>query len=174
MNPRYAEAYFNRGTAYGKKAEPHRAIVDFTKAINLKPEFIAEAYYNRGLTYHKKCEFDKAFEDYNETIDLNPDFVAEVYYNRARVWLHRRKWEECALDLTAATDRKMDIATAFCDDYKSIFTLRAEIWCEITGKHRCPADAAAGVNDTLAMKKEITAMKTQYPFLRNEAKRTQI
>ena len=37
INPRDAEAYFNRGTAYGNKAQYDKAISDFSKTIDINP-----------------------------------------------------------------------------------------------------------------------------------------
>ena len=45
-----AEAYYNRGIAYGDKGEYDKAIEDYSKAIELNPEY-AEAYNNRGNAY---------------------------------------------------------------------------------------------------------------------------
>ncbi|MXY27687.1 tetratricopeptide repeat protein [Candidatus Poribacteria bacterium] len=49
LNPNFAEAYYNRGTAKTSVAQYEAAIADFDEAIRLKPKFVA-AYYNRGLT----------------------------------------------------------------------------------------------------------------------------
>ena len=53
LNPKYAEAYRNRGLAWAKKGEHDRAIADFTRAVELNPKD-AEAYRNRGLAWAKK------------------------------------------------------------------------------------------------------------------------
>ncbi|MBU4462359.1 MAG: tetratricopeptide repeat protein [Proteobacteria bacterium] len=47
LDSNYAEAYNNRGIAWGKKGNYDRAISDYNKALELNPED-AEAYYNRG------------------------------------------------------------------------------------------------------------------------------
>ena len=45
-----AEAYYNRGNAYYNRQEFAQGIEDYSKTIDLQPEF-AEAYYNRGETW---------------------------------------------------------------------------------------------------------------------------
>ena len=62
------------------KGEYDRAIVDFNKAIQLKPDFDA-AYNNRGLAYHDKDDYDRAIVDFNTAIKLKPNFAAP-YSNR--------------------------------------------------------------------------------------------
>ena len=38
LNPKYAEAYYNRGFAYGKKGDHDKAITDYTAAIRINPK----------------------------------------------------------------------------------------------------------------------------------------
>ena len=45
MNPRYYQAYYNRGIVYGNKGQYDQAISDYNKAIEINPRF-AQAYYN--------------------------------------------------------------------------------------------------------------------------------
>ena len=47
LNPRNADAFNNRGVAYGQNSERDRAIEDYNMAIKLKPDY-ARAYSNRG------------------------------------------------------------------------------------------------------------------------------
>ena len=52
------------GCAYHNKSEVDRAIGDYTKAINLKPNY-ANAYNNRGVAYYGKGDYEKAIADFN-------------------------------------------------------------------------------------------------------------
>ncbi|MFM7461536.1 MAG: tetratricopeptide repeat protein, partial [Burkholderiales bacterium] len=47
LNPQYAVAYNNRGTAKADLGDKTGAIQDYTKAIEINPQY-AKAYYNRG------------------------------------------------------------------------------------------------------------------------------
>jgi Flp pilus assembly protein TadD len=58
-----AEEYFEQGIANAKKGEYDRAIENYNKAIELKPDD-AEAYYNRGIAYKNKGEYDRTIENY--------------------------------------------------------------------------------------------------------------
>ena len=47
LDPKYANAYFNRGIAYSSLKKYPEALADYTKAIELDPKYV-KAYYNRG------------------------------------------------------------------------------------------------------------------------------
>ena len=53
LDPKYANAYSNRGVAYSDKGDKDRAIADFTEAIRLDPKY-ADAYNNRGFAYREQ------------------------------------------------------------------------------------------------------------------------
>jgi len=82
LDPKFAEAYCNRGAAYGSKGEFDKAIADCTEAIQLDPGH-AKAYRNRALAYRNKRELDKAVADYTEALRLEPSF-ARAYYETRR------------------------------------------------------------------------------------------
>ena len=78
--------------AYYKKGELDKAIANYTKAIELQPDY-AEAYYNRGLAYRNKATFDKAIADYDKAIALKPDF-AEAYNNRGSAYANKGAFDK--------------------------------------------------------------------------------
>ena len=118
LNPQMAEAYYNRGLAYGEKEEFEPAIDDLNKAIELNPEF-AEAYFCRGFVYFLKGEVERAIKDYNKAIELDPE-SAEAYLGRGIYWLHLQKWQEARSDLTVAKNKGADIIKEFCDTFKNV------------------------------------------------------
>jgi len=71
LNPKYEEAYNNRGGAYPHLGEYRQAIRDFNKAIELKPDN-AGAFYNRGLAYAYLGDNQQAISDYDRAIGLLP------------------------------------------------------------------------------------------------------
>jgi tetratricopeptide (TPR) repeat protein len=72
--------FYNRGNAYFRKGQLHRAIADYDQAIRLNPNY-AEAFNYRATTYHTMGQTDRAIEDLDQAIRLNPNFAA-AFYNR--------------------------------------------------------------------------------------------
>ena len=84
LNPRFAGAYYNRGTVWRAKGENDRALADYNEAIRLDPRN-ANAYNSRGVVWGEKGDTDRAIADHNEAVRLGPK-VAEVYSSRGIVW----------------------------------------------------------------------------------------
>ena len=96
--------------AYAKKGNYDFAIKDYTKAIELKPEFTI--YYNRGNTYYEKGDYDRAIEDYTKAIELNPIF-ANVYINRGNVYSDIGDYDRAIKDHTKAIELNPNSANAY-------------------------------------------------------------
>ena len=75
-----AEEYFNRGNAKSDLEDYDGAISDYTKVIELIPDY-ADAYYNRGFAKASLDDNIGAISDFTKVIELNPD-DADAYYNR--------------------------------------------------------------------------------------------
>jgi tetratricopeptide (TPR) repeat protein len=87
LDPKYVNAYCNRGAAYGNKREYDNAIADYNEAIDLDPNE-ANAYCNRGAVYGEKREWNKAIADLTEAIRLNPKYVG-AYFQRGCAYMGR-------------------------------------------------------------------------------------
>ena len=110
LDPKLAEAYYNRGLAYEKKGEQAKAEGDFAQAKKLgyktrekkgyppypgdydslfpnstqaiRPGVKCGGHYDRGGASLRKGDLDKAFADFAEAFRLNPK-RAEACYGRA-------------------------------------------------------------------------------------------
>jgi tetratricopeptide (TPR) repeat protein len=65
-----ADAYNNRGNAYGRKGDYDRAITDFNQAIRLTPND-TEAYFDRGIAYVMKEDYVRARADWEKVLQLD-------------------------------------------------------------------------------------------------------
>ena len=82
-NLKDAEKYWNSGNEYLLRDDYKGAIADFTKAIEINPEF-TQAYLNRGVAYAFLQDYQAAIADYTKAIEINPK-LAPAYDNRGVV-----------------------------------------------------------------------------------------
>ncbi|PEU75287.1 hypothetical protein CN394_27545 [Bacillus anthracis] len=85
---------------FSSKGNQEEAIRDYTKAIELKPDY-AQAHNNRGLVFESKGNQEEAIRDYTKAIELKPDY-ALAYYNRGIVFNSKGNQEEAIKDFTMA------------------------------------------------------------------------
>jgi tetratricopeptide (TPR) repeat protein len=97
-----AEAYFQRGLAYGEKAEYDHAIADFTRVIELDPKS-ADAYIGRGLAYGEKDDCDNAVADFTRAIELDPE-SADAYLFRGMAYEEKGDTEKAEADYAKAKE----------------------------------------------------------------------
>jgi tetratricopeptide (TPR) repeat protein len=107
-----AEAYLMRGDQYSSLKDYEHAIADYTRAIQLKPDY-AEAYNNRGLAeaLQSKAELTNAIADYSQAIDLRPDY-AYAYNNRGVAYMAGGHPNEAMQDFNQAIKLKPNFSQA--------------------------------------------------------------
>jgi len=76
--------YNKRGADYYHKDMYDEAMVEFQKAIMIKPDY-AEAHNNIGVIYRAKGIYENAIDEFQIAIRFKPKF-AIAYYNLARVY----------------------------------------------------------------------------------------
>ena len=79
-----AEEHFYQGIEYRRQGDNDSAKDEFTRAIELDPEYYF-AYYNRALVYYRIGELESSLADYNKAIELEPD---NPYWTFERGFLH--------------------------------------------------------------------------------------
>ena len=87
------------------KGDYDRAIADFDRAIQLKPDD-AVAYANRGWAYDDKGDYDRAIADFDRAIQLKPDY-ADAYAGRG--WAYAKgDYDRAIADYDRAIQLKPD------------------------------------------------------------------
>jgi tetratricopeptide (TPR) repeat protein len=114
LRPLVARLYFLRGNFHrhfgnmsGERPEYEWAANDFTRAIELDPDFVS-AHYNRGVLYWRElANYYRAIHDLTRVIELAPHRY-EAWLNRAIAHQQRGDLAEAIADLehylTIATD----------------------------------------------------------------------
>ncbi len=86
------------GNLSGERREYESAVNDFSRAIDLKPNFIS-AHFNRGVLYWLELEnFYRAIRDMSCVMDLAP-FRSEAWFNRAIAYQLRGDSPQAIADL---------------------------------------------------------------------------
>ena len=85
LNPRYTEAYTNRGIAWQEKGDLSGAIADLDRATELNLKY-APAYGDRGITRLVQGKDAEAQQDVARCFDLDPGMrtVFESLIEKAR------------------------------------------------------------------------------------------
>lgn len=97
-----AKKCVNRGVAFVQKKQFDEAVREFTKAINLEPNYRL-AYYNRGWVFYTKSEYERAIKDFNAALTLNPN-DSNSYYNRGLCYYSIREIDQAKQDFQMACD----------------------------------------------------------------------
>jgi hypothetical protein len=97
LDPRFAVAYMNRGFARHSGQDFENAILDYSRAIELAPSFLAFAYRDRGVSRTHSGDIDGAIADYDEAIELDPG-EGYFYFRRGLAWLEKLKFDAAVND----------------------------------------------------------------------------
>ena len=103
---------FYRGLSAADKGDLDKAIQNYDKAIELKPDFFG-AYNSRGIAYSRKGDFDTAIKDFTTAIELKPDF-AGAYNNRGIAYVKKRDFDKAIQNYDKAIELKPRLAEAYC------------------------------------------------------------
>jgi len=106
-----AQDFINSGNTYYDKGDYDRAIVDYTQAIKLDPNY-NDAYYNRGNAYFDKGDYNRAIVDYTQVIKLDPN-NDDAYYNRGNTYYNKRDYNRAIADYTQAININPNYAKAY-------------------------------------------------------------
>ena len=103
-----AKEYFDMGDSKYDLEDYIGAIKDYSKAIEINPNF-ADAYYNRG---NAKSTEKGAIADYSKAIGINPNY-ADAYHKRGIAKLDLEDYEGAIADLSKAIEFNPDDADAY-------------------------------------------------------------
>ncbi|MEM7342876.1 MAG: tetratricopeptide repeat protein [Chloroflexota bacterium] len=101
-----ARAFNNRGLAHISTRNYEQAIIDYTRAIILEPNY-PEAYINRSTAHLLMENYGQAVIDCNQAIELAPDFVA-TYVNRGIAHTGLRHYDQALDDYSKAIELDSD------------------------------------------------------------------
>jgi len=106
-----AQILLSRGDELMGRGEYNEAIAQYTKAIELRPDF-AEAYNNRGYAVYSKYDGSDPLADLNRAIELRPNF-AHAYNTRGCIYMARGQADLAIADFGRAIALQPDYSRAF-------------------------------------------------------------
>ncbi|MEM7368484.1 MAG: tetratricopeptide repeat protein [Bacteroidota bacterium] len=106
----YAIKYYNLGTQDYQNKKLDDALVKFTHAVTLHPEY-AEAWYQRGKIREDKQEQILAMNDYGEAIKVKSNY-SDAFFRRGSVRFARKDYIGAASDFGDAATHKPDYIDA--------------------------------------------------------------
>lgn len=154
-----SRAYNKRGLAYISTRNYEQAMVDFSKAIAIDPEY-AEAYNNRSTAHLLMDNFGQAVVDCTQALRFAPDFVA-AYVNRGIAYTGLREYEQALADYNKAIELAPQNVYAY---YNRANTY---LWMD---KYK---EAISDYNQTIALKPEFVAAYVNRGLVHGELKHFQ-
>ncbi|MFT5388281.1 MAG: tetratricopeptide (TPR) repeat protein, partial [Candidatus Omnitrophota bacterium] len=101
INPKYSQAYNNRGNAYGERGLYEAALADFNQALVY--EEYAYIYYHRAFTLNKMGRVNDAVIDYTKAIGRDPEYV-DAYNNRGNMYFRQEQFDLALKDYEKALE----------------------------------------------------------------------
>lgn len=84
------------------KGDFDRAIDDYARAVELKPDY-DDAYIKRGIAYGDKGEYDRETADHTKAIELRPE-EAEAYCGRGFAYGQKGDFDRARRDFKKAVE----------------------------------------------------------------------
>jgi tetratricopeptide (TPR) repeat protein len=101
-NKMRANAYANRGIAFGNKGQHDRAVQDFDEALRLDPQNAVMYNNNRGWAFTNKGDVDRGIRDFDEAIRRDPK-LAIGFNSRGSSYNIKGDYDRAIQDLDEAT-----------------------------------------------------------------------
>jgi tetratricopeptide (TPR) repeat protein len=115
QHPHRAEAYNYRGLYYNEEQKTEKALADFNKALDIKPNYVTVLNY-RGTFYFGDNQLEKALADYEKIIFLNPKDkkeLAKAYIGKASCMFKDQKYDAVITDCSKALELDSTYARAY-------------------------------------------------------------
>ncbi len=107
-----ARISFEAGMDYYKRSRHEDAIVQFTRAIEGRPDDY-KAYFYRGSVFLDQKEYDRSVQDFTKAIELKPDYEKSYLY-RGMAYDGKQVFDLSIKDYTKVISLKPKNEDAYC------------------------------------------------------------
>lgn len=90
-SPSSPNTHNNLGDVYGRRGDLNNAVLEFKKAITIKPDY-ADAYHNLGNTYRVMGKIEDAIMNYQSALKFNPR-LWQSYQNLAVIYFDQKQYK---------------------------------------------------------------------------------
>jgi lipoprotein NlpI len=97
LDPKYAQAYSDRGDTRFRNGNMQKALGDFEQALRFDPN-LARALSGRGYVHFTNGDFDRAIPDFNRALQIDPK-IEGAYFDRGIANLYAGQPSGLAADL---------------------------------------------------------------------------
>lgn len=111
VNSQNAKKYYHTGEEFVKAGNFKDAIVQFTSAIDMNPNY-KDAYFLRGTCFESINEYQKAADDFNRAIVFEPK-NEELYYHLGVDYYKLHQYPEALVKLHRATQLSHKFVMAY-------------------------------------------------------------
>lgn len=109
-----AFVYYGRGLFRGRQGDPNGALEDFTKALEINPNFAA-AYLDRAVSRNNLSDYAGAYMDVNKALETDPKSIplAKAYELRSHIGRMLGDYKDAIEDSTKALQIDSGLAKAY-------------------------------------------------------------
>jgi tetratricopeptide (TPR) repeat protein len=122
LQPYHAYAFCKRGFVCKKLNQMEDAVLDYTRALELKPDYI-DAYMARGFTYYEMERYPEALADFAKLKEIRPS-LPTVYMFSGLTYRLLGDFENALVDLNKATELQPSYLEAFFHRGLTYFELK--------------------------------------------------
>jgi tetratricopeptide (TPR) repeat protein len=101
-HPKKAEAYYYIANSFRKKNNLEGALTNYTKAIEVRPDYI-QALAERGTLYMEQKTYNSAVADFQKVVQLAPDNI-EVHYQLGMAYCLLENYQAAIPELTRVVE----------------------------------------------------------------------
>jgi tetratricopeptide (TPR) repeat protein len=101
INPLDSDVLLKRGSLKAEIGNHEKAIIDYTKSINIYPTFLA--FESRGISQTELGDYSSAIEDFSKAIEIDP-YNSDTYYNRGFTRYYMKEYTLAIEDFTKAIE----------------------------------------------------------------------
>ena len=111
LNPKYVDAYNDRGVARLALGNVSEGITDFKQALKINPQY-SVAYVNLGIAHLQQNDYQQAITNFDRALQINSNF-ADAYFNRGKAYFYLGKKEKAIADYDQALNINSNYAQAY-------------------------------------------------------------